>query len=134
MSEEESEDENATIKIIARLRPLKSNKKIVSEKTSCFTIKENNRISIKIPKESGLTINNSKEDYDFKFNSILSMDVQQEESWDIIAKDVVDSVINGYNGTIFAYGQVCISCTFHRLAVEKLLQLLVVLIATKIAV
>lgn len=32
------------------------------------------------------------------------MEAKQEQVFDTIAKDVVDSVIDGYNGTIFAYG------------------------------
>lgn len=33
------------------------------------------------------------------------MDTPQAKIFDKVAKDVVDSAIDGYNGTIFAYGQ-----------------------------
>ena len=32
------------------------------------------------------------------------METTQDEVFDKVAKDVVDSAIQGYNGTIFAYG------------------------------
>ena len=31
----------------------------------------------------------------------------QEQSYDIVARKVVNDVMEGYNGTIMAYGQVC---------------------------
>ena len=40
------------------------------------------------------------------------MDAKQQKIFDKVAKDVVDSAINGYNGTIFAYGQTGSGKTF----------------------
>ncbi len=40
------------------------------------------------------------------------MDAKQEKIFDKVAKDVIDSAINGYNGTIFAYGQTGSGKTF----------------------
>lgn len=40
------------------------------------------------------------------------MDTKQQKIFDKVAKDVVDSAINGYNGTIFAYGQTGSGKTF----------------------
>lgn len=40
------------------------------------------------------------------------MQTTQQEIFDKIAKDVIDSAIEGYNGTIFAYGQTGSGKTF----------------------
>ena len=48
----------------------------------------------------------------FKFNQIFDMDARQEKVFDKAAKEVVDSAIEGYNGTIFAFGQTGSGKTF----------------------
>ena len=50
-------------------------------------------------------INNTRNEYLFKYNKILDMDYGQEQVFEEVAKDVIDSSITGYNGTIFTYGQ-----------------------------
>lgn len=40
------------------------------------------------------------------------MDTKQEKVFDKVAKDVVDSAMEGFNGTIFAYGQTGSGKTF----------------------
>jgi hypothetical protein len=48
---------------------------------------------------------NVKDDvYNFVFNGVLDMLTQQETVFNTIAKDVIESCFEGYNGTIFAYG------------------------------
>ena len=42
--------------------------------------------------------------YGFKFRHIFPQDCQQSDVFDVVAKPVVNSVLDGYNGTIFAYG------------------------------
>ena len=58
-----------------------------------------------IPKDStqGL-INNQQENWKFKFNEFLH-NSSQEEVYEIAGRGIVHSVIEGYNGTILAYGQ-----------------------------
>lgn len=41
----------------------------------------------------------------FKFTEIFDTDVSQEELFDKVAKPTVLSALEGFNGTIFAYGQ-----------------------------
>ena len=40
------------------------------------------------------------------------MDTRQEKVFDKVAKEVVDSAVDGFNGTIFAYGQTGSGKTF----------------------
>uniref|UniRef100_A0A673CBS2 Kinesin family member 6 n=1 Tax=Sphaeramia orbicularis TaxID=375764 RepID=A0A673CBS2_9TELE len=57
-------------------------------------------------------INNKKECYKFRFQRVFDQTVKQEDIFENIAKPVADSVLAGYNGTIFAYGQTGSGKTF----------------------
>jgi kinesin family protein 3/17 len=57
-------------------------------------------ISVKNPKA-----NESEPPKDFFFDAVFDAKVTQKHIYDVCASSVVESVLNGYNGTIFAYGQ-----------------------------
>lgn len=48
----------------------------------------------------------------FTFDAVFDMDSTQQEVYQSTAKDIVDSVLQGYNGTIMAYGQTGSGKTF----------------------
>jgi kinesin family member 6/9 len=48
----------------------------------------------------------------FPFNGVYPMNTTQEEIFKEIAEPVIDSCMEGYNGTIFAYGQTGSGKTF----------------------
>ena len=50
-------------------------------------------------------MNNTIRKHTFQFDKIFYCKTNQEEIFNEVAKDVIDSTIDGYNGTIFAYGQ-----------------------------
>ena len=50
-------------------------------------------------------MNNTIRKHTFQFDKIFDSKTNQEEIFNEVAKDVIDSTIDGYNGTIFAYGQ-----------------------------
>ena len=69
-------------------------------------IEDKNILEVGVPKNvSSGYVNNSKEKYLFKFDKVFPMQTKQELIFNEIAKEVVDSSLDGYNGTIFAYGQ-----------------------------
>ena len=45
----------------------------------------------------------------FEFVQVLPSAALQTEVYEAAASDIVDDVLNGFNGTIMAYGQVCSS-------------------------
>ncbi len=49
-------------------------------------------------------MNNTIRKHTFQFDKIFYCKTNQEEIFNEVAKDVIDSTIDGYNGTIFAYG------------------------------
>lgn len=46
----------------------------------------------------------SKQDTNFTFDRVFNLESTQKEVYDIAAKPIIDSVLDGFNGTIFAYG------------------------------
>lgn len=97
----DEEQVQTTIKIFARVRPPRK----TATQSAQYYIKSDSIPSIGFNiKKNDHTINNQKENYEFKFDRIFDIDVKQEEVFDVVAKDVVQSVLDGYNGTIFAYG------------------------------
>ena len=51
----------------------------------------------------------------FEFDHLLDQDVTQEQVFDTVGQRVIDGVLNGYNGTIFAYGMTGTGKTFSML-------------------
>ncbi|KAJ8045198.1 Kinesin-like protein KIF6 [Holothuria leucospilota] len=98
------------IKIFCRIKPTRS-------KTGLYDIEEDedgsSRLSFVVPKDLAAGfINNKKEEYTFLFEKSFDQKVKQDEIFEYVAKDVIDSVLSGYNGTIFAYGQTGSGKTF----------------------
>ncbi|KAK4310116.1 hypothetical protein Pmani_018292 [Petrolisthes manimaculis] len=83
-----------SIKVVARFRPLNDSE-----------VKAGSKFVVAFPQSS-------KEDQQvsiggkvYQFDNILKPNVTQELVYNTAAKDIVKDVLNGYNGTIFAYGQ-----------------------------
>eukprot|EP00667_Euglena_gracilis_P003835 EG_transcript_3847 len=91
-----------TIKIYLRLKPHKNpSKRYHIEKTFDYDV-----VHFHVEKNAAAgPINNSKEDYSFKFGRVFDTTASQEEIFDGIARQAVQSALEGYNATIFAYGQ-----------------------------
>ena len=50
----------------------------------------------------------------FRFDGIFDMGAKQDDVFDQVAKDAVDSALDGYNATIFAYGQTGVALRVTR--------------------
>ena len=58
-----------------------------------------------------ITLRNPKADDNealkqFTFDAVFGQNDSQKHIYDVCASSMVESVLNGYNGTFFAYGQV----------------------------
>jgi kinesin family protein 5 len=74
---------NESIKVAARFRPL-------SKGEFCLKLKEN---TVTTP------------DATFTFDKVFSPNSTQKDIYDYAAENMVNDIMQGYNGTIFAYGQ-----------------------------
>jgi len=88
------------VKVAVRCRPLFGNE-ISKGETECVTVDtQNNQIMIKDPTEP-----ESAKPKCFTFDYAYGKDSTQKQVYDQCASGIVASVLEGYNGTIFAYGQ-----------------------------
>jgi len=97
----------ANIKVFFRVRPSARPSKAVSLKQDDGLIEF---VQEKNAQEG--TVNNSKTHHKFRFDGILPMKISQEEVFSLVAKPVIEDVLQGINGTIFAYGQTGSGKTF----------------------
>lgn len=95
---------NQAIQIFARIRPSKKNPNITIEDP---------QLNFNVPKnETWGHVNNLKEHFGFRFDRVFDQNASQEEIFNHVAKEVVQSVLDGFNATIFAYGQTGSGKTF----------------------
>ncbi|VDN11131.1 unnamed protein product, partial [Dibothriocephalus latus] len=86
------------IKVICRVRPLNESEKARDDK-----------FILSFPGDSNQSVHLGKT---FTFDHVFQPKSQQEELYEVVAKPIVADVLNGYNGTIFAYGQTASGKTF----------------------
>ncbi|ELK00332.1 Kinesin-like protein KIF6 [Pteropus alecto] len=101
-----------TIQIFARVKPT-----VRKQQQGIYSIDEDEKLipslEIILPRDlADGFVNNKRESYKFKFQRIFDQDANQETIFENIAKPVAESVLAGYNGTIFAYGQTGSGKTF----------------------
>ena len=86
----------ANVKVIARFRPMNELEKTSGNEQVCvFT------------SPTSLQFNSTREKnvYRFNFDRIFPPSSTQEDIYSFGVKEIIDSVLNGYNGTVLAYGQ-----------------------------
>ncbi|XP_023575957.1 kinesin-like protein KIF6 [Octodon degus] len=101
-----------TIQIFARVKPPAR-----KHQKGIYSIDEDEKLTpsleILLPRDlADGFVNNKRESYRFKFQRIFDHDAKQEIIFESIAKPVAESVLAGYNSTIFAYGQTGSGKTF----------------------
>ncbi|KRX04254.1 P-loop containing nucleoside triphosphate hydrolase [Pseudocohnilembus persalinus] len=99
----------APVKVVIRTRPTANfaYKNIKIDETSGY-------VGINIPKDQlqGY-VNHQQEDWGFTFDKVLQ-NAGQEVVFDVCAKEIVNSVLEGYSGTILCYGQTGAGKTFTQ--------------------
>jgi len=94
-----------TVQVVVRTRP-----------TSNFAHKQltidpgSSSIKVHIDQDSQ-TVNNKQEDWNFNLSRVLH-NASQDQVYETAARDIVNSVLEGFNGTILAYGQTGAGKTF----------------------
>jgi len=94
------------IQVIVRCRPM-SSKEVSNGYTGVVKIsKEENSVAVSVPKNDG------SEYKQFTFDSVFDWNSTQEELYKKMVHPLIESVLNGFNATIFAYGQTGTGKTF----------------------
>jgi len=99
------------IRVVIRCRPLAENE-----------MKDGREVAVKMKKEQGeVQVHKPGEDVPkiFTFDSVYDWNSEQETIFLETAYPIIDNVLHGYNGTIFAYGQTGTGKTFTITGVPK---------------
>ncbi|CAP20618.2 Protein CBR-KLP-11 [Caenorhabditis briggsae] len=103
-----------TVKVIVRCRPLSSQEIANGHSKSLdafkFRLRRFETLIVHMrPQRGQIELKNPKEQdeptKDFTFDAIYDENSTQSDLYEETFRDLVDSVLNGYNATIFAYGQ-----------------------------
>ncbi|XP_040570010.1 osmotic avoidance abnormal protein 3 isoform X2 [Lepeophtheirus salmonis] len=87
------------VKVIVRCRPMNSREKSIKSKSCVFMDSKINQCSLVQVSESGAPPKN------FTFDGCYHTDSTTEQIYSEITYPLVEGVLEGYNGTVFAYGQ-----------------------------
>ena len=103
-----SESKSECVKVAIRVRPMNKLEKSQNS-TQCVDVDTaNNTVSINSEKNETKT---------FQFDYVYPMETTQREIYDQVAFPIVDSIFQGYNGTVFAYGQTGCGKTFTMMGI-----------------
>ena len=92
------------VHVAVRCRPL--NEKEASKKFQVVVQVDEVNGEVRVMQKLGRGRGQPKEeDRSYYYDSVFGMESRQADIFNITARPIVDSVIEGYNGTIFAYGQ-----------------------------
>ena len=87
--------------MVFRVRPLNSKEKQDGRQISTIPHEKQGLIEIRNPSPDA----GAESSKTFAFDAVFSEKSSQRDIYDVCAAPVVDKVLEGYNGTIFAYGQ-----------------------------
>ena len=96
------------VKVAIRVRPMNKHEKEQNSKLCVEVDTVNNTVSVISEKNEAKT---------FPFDYVYPMDTTQREVYDQVAFPIVDSIFQGYNGTVFAYGQTGCGKTYTMMGI-----------------
>eukprot|EP00871_Galdieria_phlegrea_P005379 jgi/Galph1/5842/GphlegSOOS_G4523.1 len=105
--EEAAASNSECVRVVIRVRPLNAREQNTN---LCVEVGDGGR---------NIMVNEQGNMRKFTFDSIFSIDGKQQDVFRNVAKPIIDSCLNGYNGTIFAYGQTGSGKTFTMQGPEE---------------
>ena len=96
------------VKVAIRVRPMNKHEKELKSKICVEVDTTNNTVAVSSSKGETKT---------FQFDYVYPMDTTQRDIYDQVAFPIVDSIFQGYNGTVFAYGQTGCGKTFTMMGI-----------------
>ncbi|XP_049337030.1 kinesin-like protein KIF15-A isoform X2 [Astyanax mexicanus] len=108
----QSNSDGDAIKVYVRVRPLTHGTGLTtdSDPSLCLTVTSPHTVRL----------HSKPEPRTFTYDHVADMNTTQESVFSSVAKNIVESCMNGYNGTIFAYGQTGSGKTFTMLGPNEL--------------
>lgn len=102
------------VKVVIRCRPLNDKEKAQNHERVVDMDGKLGKVSIRNPKGG-----KSDPPKEFTFDSVYDWNSKQRDLYDETFRDLVQSVLDGFNGTIFAYGQTGTGKTFTMQGVKN---------------
>uniref|UniRef100_A0A8C5PLM4 Kinesin-like protein n=1 Tax=Leptobrachium leishanense TaxID=445787 RepID=A0A8C5PLM4_9ANUR len=99
-------ESNDNVKVVVRCRPLNEREKAMGSKMAVNV--DEIRGTIAVHKVDST----NEPPKTFTFDTVFGTDSKQLDVYNLTARPIIDSVLEGYNGTIFAYGQTGTGKTF----------------------
>ena len=96
------------VKVAIRVRPMNKHEKEQNSKLCVQVDVANSTVSV---------ISDKNESKTFPFDYVYPMETTQREVYDQVAFPIVDSIFQGYNGTVFAYGQTGCGKTYTMMGI-----------------
>ena len=99
---------SSNIRVFIRIRPLNEvEKDLISNNIGkdCIKYIDNLKDNPNGHFHKTLEIENGSSLNPYTFDTIFDSETNQNEIYDLVGKEIVNDVLSGYNGTIFAYGQ-----------------------------
>uniref|UniRef100_A0A8C9QX09 Kinesin-like protein n=1 Tax=Scleropages formosus TaxID=113540 RepID=A0A8C9QX09_SCLFO len=99
MEKPEKTEVNDNVKVVVRCRPMNQKEKMMGHKQAVTVDEIRGTITVnklETPNEPPKT---------FTFDTVFGPDSKQLDVYNLTARPIIESVLLGYNGTIFAYGQ-----------------------------
>lgn len=86
-----------SVKVLVRVRPLSADEHVRGCQSILQVDTSTSQVTVSVPKSQTSTV--------FSFNCVFPPETQQQTIYDQAVFPLVESVLEGYNGTVFAYGQ-----------------------------
>ncbi|CAG9319287.1 unnamed protein product [Blepharisma stoltei] len=102
---ETSDDSSGNIRVLCRFRPLNEKEKAMAENICVDFGPDSKTVMMRAETENS-------EPLRFVFDYVFDPSTVQSKIYKVAASPIVDAVMQGYNGTIFAYGQTSSGKTF----------------------
>ncbi len=93
-------DDVCNVKVCVRCRPLNDKEKSNGNQKVVSVDKNKGMVSVRNPVSDG-----AEPPKNFTFDHVFGDDSKQLDIYNLIARPIVEAVLEGYNGTVFAYGQ-----------------------------
>ncbi|KAJ6667952.1 hypothetical protein lerEdw1_016273 [Lerista edwardsae] len=106
INKSEKSDNSDNVKVVVRCRPFNDREKVMCYKMAVNV--DEMRGTITVHK----TDSSNEPPKTFTFDTVFGPESKQLDVYNLTARPIIDSVLEGYNGTIFAYGQTGTGKTF----------------------
>lgn len=87
-------NEDTHVQVICRLRPL-----------SEFEISKGRELAVEVLDPQTVCVNNKESQLIFSFDQVCDITTPQQAMYDLVARNTLQDLFRGFNGTILAYGQ-----------------------------